>query len=184
MTHTSGFKNRRGIALFVVIMVILAVAAITLAASTISLNTSLIQRQRERSVVLENAALAGLEEARSRLNGTASLYPDSGFVVLDDSVNTHDATGGSIPNVRRWVYAGPTGIRSGQYGIQGSIVAVTADADKVAVIIRRELDDPRNPGQTYTTIWVDMWRFVDGKADEHWDTATINAAAGRGRGGN
>jgi predicted SnoaL-like aldol condensation-catalyzing enzyme len=64
------------------------------------------------------------------------------------------------------------------------IVAVTADADKVAVIIRRELDDPRNPGQKYTTIWVDMWRFVDGKADEHWDTATIDAAAGRGRGGN
>jgi len=20
------------------------------------------------------------------------------------------------------------------------------------------------------TIWFDMWRFVDGKADEHWDT--------------
>jgi predicted SnoaL-like aldol condensation-catalyzing enzyme len=66
------------------------------------------------------------------------------------------------------------------------IVAVTHDADKVAVIIRREYPDPRNPGQNYTTIWVDMWRFVDGKADEHWDTATIAApAAGRGgRGGN
>jgi predicted SnoaL-like aldol condensation-catalyzing enzyme len=64
------------------------------------------------------------------------------------------------------------------------IVAVTADADKVAVIIRREYPDPRNPGQNYTTIWVDMWRFVDGKADEHWDTATINAAGGRGRGAN
>lgn len=65
------------------------------------------------------------------------------------------------------------------------IVAVTADDDKVAVIIRRENPDPRTPGETYTTIWVDMWRFVDGKADEHWDTAVINApAAGRGgRGG-
>jgi predicted SnoaL-like aldol condensation-catalyzing enzyme len=55
------------------------------------------------------------------------------------------------------------------------VVAVLADEDKVGVIIRRELPDPRNEGQTYTTIWVDMWRFVDGKADEHWDTATINA---------
>jgi predicted SnoaL-like aldol condensation-catalyzing enzyme len=55
------------------------------------------------------------------------------------------------------------------------VVAVTTDNDKVAVITRRELDDPRNPGQKYTTIWVDMWRFVDGKADEHWDTATIAA---------
>jgi predicted SnoaL-like aldol condensation-catalyzing enzyme len=63
------------------------------------------------------------------------------------------------------------------------IVAVTADDDKVAVIIRRENPDPRNPGQTYTTIWVDMWRFIDGKADEHWDTAVINAPAAGGRGG-
>ena len=55
------------------------------------------------------------------------------------------------------------------------IVAVTADEDKVAVIIRRELDHPNNAGEKYTTIWVDMWRFVDGKADEHWDTATIAA---------
>jgi len=55
------------------------------------------------------------------------------------------------------------------------VVAVLTDEDKVAVVVRRELPDPRNEGQTYTTIWVDMWRFVDGKADEHWDTATINA---------
>ncbi|MDX1563376.1 MAG: nuclear transport factor 2 family protein, partial [Gammaproteobacteria bacterium] len=55
------------------------------------------------------------------------------------------------------------------------IVAVLADDEHVGVVIRRELDDPRNPGQTYTTIWFDMWRFVDGKADEHWDTATVNA---------
>jgi predicted SnoaL-like aldol condensation-catalyzing enzyme len=55
------------------------------------------------------------------------------------------------------------------------VVAVLADADKVGVVARREYDDPRNPGQKYTTIWFDMWRFVNGKADEHWDTATINA---------
>ena len=52
------------------------------------------------------------------------------------------------------------------------IVAVVADEDKVGVVIRREYPDPDNEGQTYSTIWYDMWRFVDGKADEHWDTAT------------
>jgi predicted SnoaL-like aldol condensation-catalyzing enzyme len=55
------------------------------------------------------------------------------------------------------------------------VVAVLTDKDKVGVVTRRELPDPRNEGKTYTTIWVDMWRFVDGKADEHWDTATIAA---------
>ncbi len=37
--------------------------------------------------------------------------------------------------------------------------------------------DPKNPGKTYTTTWFDMWRFVDGKADEHWDGATLADAA-------
>jgi predicted SnoaL-like aldol condensation-catalyzing enzyme len=53
------------------------------------------------------------------------------------------------------------------------VVAVVAEGDYVTVAVRRELPDPRNPGQTYTTTWFDMWRFVDGKADEHWDYGTI-----------
>jgi hypothetical protein len=27
-----------------------------------------------------------------------------------------------------------------------------------------------------------MWRFVDGKADEHWDEGAINAGGGQGKG--
>jgi predicted SnoaL-like aldol condensation-catalyzing enzyme len=54
------------------------------------------------------------------------------------------------------------------------IVAVLAEGDLVAVINRVERPDPRNPGQTYTTTHYDMWRFVDGKADEHWDEGGIN----------
>ena len=65
------------------------------------------------------------------------------------------------------------------------IVAVLAQGDLVAVMNRVERPDPRNPGQTYTTTHYDMWRFVDGKADEHWDEGAINAPAvpGQGKGG-
>jgi predicted SnoaL-like aldol condensation-catalyzing enzyme len=52
------------------------------------------------------------------------------------------------------------------------IVAVLADGDLVTVVIPRELKDPKDPSKTYTTTWFDMWRFVGGKADEHWDPAT------------
>jgi predicted SnoaL-like aldol condensation-catalyzing enzyme len=55
------------------------------------------------------------------------------------------------------------------------VVAVLAQGDLVAVATRSERPNPRNPGQTYTTTHFDMWRFVDGKADEHWDEAAINA---------
>jgi predicted SnoaL-like aldol condensation-catalyzing enzyme len=51
------------------------------------------------------------------------------------------------------------------------IVSVVAEGDYVVVIVPRTLKDPKDPSKTYTTSWFDMWRFVDGKADEHWDGA-------------
>lgn len=55
------------------------------------------------------------------------------------------------------------------------VVAVMAEGDLVTVIMPRQYPDPRNPDETYYTTWFDTWRFVDGKADEHWDPATIAA---------
>lgn len=53
------------------------------------------------------------------------------------------------------------------------VVAVVAEGDLVIVVTARELTDPRDPSKKYTTSWFDMWRIKDGKADEHWDAATI-----------
>jgi len=52
------------------------------------------------------------------------------------------------------------------------VVAVTAEGDLVTVAYVREYPDPKDPSKSYTTTWFDMWRFQDGKADEHWDPAT------------
>ena len=52
-----------------------------------------------------------------------------------------------------------------------NVVAVLADGDLVTVVIPREYKDPKDPSKNYTTTWFDMWRFVEGKADEHWDPA-------------
>jgi predicted SnoaL-like aldol condensation-catalyzing enzyme len=57
------------------------------------------------------------------------------------------------------------------------VVSVVAEGDYVTVAVVRECADPRAAGKTYTTTWFDMWRFVDGKADEHWDFGTV---AGQG----
>jgi predicted SnoaL-like aldol condensation-catalyzing enzyme len=55
------------------------------------------------------------------------------------------------------------------------IVSVIAEGDLVVVAFVREYRDPRDQSKTYTTTWFDMWRIKDGKADEHWDPATIAA---------
>jgi predicted SnoaL-like aldol condensation-catalyzing enzyme len=52
------------------------------------------------------------------------------------------------------------------------IVSVVAEGDYVIVTQPRTGKDSKDPTKTYTTTWFDMWRFVDGKADEHWDPAT------------
>jgi predicted SnoaL-like aldol condensation-catalyzing enzyme len=56
------------------------------------------------------------------------------------------------------------------------IVAVIAEGDLVIVATPREYPNPRDPSKKYSTTWFDMWRIKDGKADEHWDGATISAA--------
>ena len=51
--------------------------------------------------------------------------------------------------------------------LEAPAVAVLADDDLVTVVTVANRKDSK--GEPYTTTWFDMWRIVDGKADEHWD---------------
>jgi len=57
------------------------------------------------------------------------------------------------------------------------VVAVMAEGDYVTILTRRIVPYADDPAQSYTTTWFDTWRFVDGRADEHWDPATLPPAA-------
>ena len=131
--------NERGIALVVVLLVVLAVAAIIAGAALLGSNTSLIAKHQARLSVLETVADAGLEEARSRINGNKAQYPDSGYNILEAGVAVYDASGAVIPNVKRWLYVGPSGVTSGQYGVFGSVVSVAQDPQGNRVIRRGEV---------------------------------------------
>jgi predicted SnoaL-like aldol condensation-catalyzing enzyme len=61
------------------------------------------------------------------------------------------------------------------------IVAVVAEGDLVIVVTPRELPNPKDPTMKYSTSWFDMWRFKDGRADEHWDGAMIAPPAVKGQ---
>src|SRR5437667_362367 len=52
------------------------------------------------------------------------------------------------------------------------VVSVVAEGALVVVPYVYELNAAKDSSQRYTTTWFDMWRFKDGKADEHWDPAT------------
>ncbi|MBA3854188.1 hypothetical protein Strain138_002267 [Pseudogemmatithrix spongiicola] len=132
-------KARPGIALVIVLMVFMAVAAIAAGASFLGLNTSLISSYHNRLSLLESVADAGLEQARSALNGNRAIYPDSGYTVYENSAAVLDAAGATIPGVTRSIYFGPTGISTGQYGVFGSIVTVVADQFGNRIVRRMEI---------------------------------------------
>ena len=140
MLYRADVRNERGIALVVVLLVVLAVAAIAGGAAFLGSNTTLINKYHHRLSVLETAADAGLEEARSAINGSPkTLYPDTGYKTLENGVAVYAADGSVIPNVQRWTYVGPTGITSGQYGVFGSVVVVAQDAQGNRVVRRGEV---------------------------------------------
>jgi predicted SnoaL-like aldol condensation-catalyzing enzyme len=57
--------------------------------------------------------------------------------------------------------------------LSAPVVQVIAQGDYVIVATVSTLPMPSDPTKTYTTTWFDMWRFVDGKADEHWDSSPL-----------
>ena len=52
------------------------------------------------------------------------------------------------------------------------LVAIQAEGDYVTFSFSREYQDEALENETYTTTWFDMFRIVDGKIVEHWDSAT------------
>ncbi|HRN54371.1 MAG TPA: hypothetical protein PK788_12820, partial [Gemmatimonadaceae bacterium] len=138
-SHPRRLKARPGIALAIVLMVFMAVAAIAAGASFLGLNTSLISSYHNRLSLMESVADAGLEQARSALNGNRALYPDSGYTVYENSAAVLDATGATIPGVTRSTYFGPTGISTGQYGVFGSVVTVVSDQFGNRIVRRLEI---------------------------------------------
>src|SRR2546430_2718650 len=132
-------RNERGIALVVVLLISLIVAVIAAGAALVASNTTLINSYTDRLSVLESAADAGIEEARSRINADKTLYPDSLYNTLESGALVKDNSGATIPGVTRSLYVGPTGISTGEYGVFGSVVSVVRDATGNTVVRRGEV---------------------------------------------
>jgi hypothetical protein len=116
-------RNQDGIALLFVLLLAAALAALALAAVSLSGNARLITLHEERQDEMEAAADAGLETARARVNADRGLFPDSGYAVVENDVAVTDAAGTVVPGLRRYTYAGPIGVSTGQYGVFGAIVS-------------------------------------------------------------
>src|SRR5256885_380999 len=143
--------NERGIALVTVLLVTLVVLTLMSTAAVLGGNTALVTRYRQRATLLTTVADAGIEEARSAVNGTRALMPDTGYKLFETKAVVYDAVGKAIPNVTRTTYIGPTGITSGQYGVFASVVTVAKDIFGNTVVRRGEIDQESFAKYAYFT---------------------------------
>lgn len=151
MNRTPEGRNERGIALLTVLLVGFALSAIALASTMWILNAQLIQKSGERAAVLNDVAVAALEEGRSRIASNPALYPSFNHDTLDDNVTVQDANGVTIPGVRRSVYVGPDGVMSGQYGVFGTIISTVRDTFGNQVVRRLQINQESFAKYAYFT---------------------------------
>lgn len=117
-------RDRRGVALVLVLLLAFAVAGMALGAILLSSGATLTTRFSAREASMQAAANGGLELVRDSLNRGVfdTLLPQSGFTVLESNAAILDAYGTTLPGISRSTYVGRTGGRtggsatSGQYG--------------------------------------------------------------------
>lgn len=131
-------RGREGYALMMTLLLVLAVGVLALGAVSVVGNASLINAYESRRTELEALADAGLEVARARLNQNPALYPASGFATLENGVALTDANNQSIGGVKRYLYVGPVGQTTGQFGVSGSIISVV-EAGNTRVVRRGDI---------------------------------------------
>lgn len=122
-------SNEKGFALIMTVLVVVIVGSLIAGATLIGTNHILVNNYYDRQSELEMVADAGLELVRAQLNAIDSIYPDSGYVTIENGVNMGSG-------MRRWLYVGPSGVTTGQYGVFGSIVSIVED-DGGGRVVRR-----------------------------------------------
>ena len=131
--------HRRGAALVVVLLFVVAAGALALSATYLTANSALMAKSYDREAELRYAAEVGLGIGKSQVNFDANALPDTGYNTLLSKAPVTAADGKQIPGVTVSVYAGPSGSTSGQFGRFSSVVADARDAQGNGFVRRLEL---------------------------------------------
>src|SRR5664279_4381031 len=147
MSHSSVIRNRHGAALFMTLVVSLAVAGIAVGSIMLASGAQLSTKYYAKESAIQSMADGGLEMIRDSLNRGIfdSLLPTTGYKTLASGIPVKDALGNTMPRLSMSLYVGRTGGRTGGAGTAGqygsnfaSALSVISDA-RGAVAVRRLL---------------------------------------------
>lgn len=140
MRHRTRLDDRQGFALLLVLLLAMVVGALAMSAITMFGNARIVSILAEQEAEMEEASIAGTELARALINRSPDLFPDDGYTELPgDSVEVRDARGQPATGYTHRIYAGPSGVATGQFGVFGSVVSVVEDDRGNGKIFRREM---------------------------------------------
>ena len=202
MNHSS--RQRRGSALFLVLIMIGALGALAVSAIILTGNATLVGQSYEKEAALRYAAETGLAIGKARLNYDPAALPDTGYVKLLNSQTIQTADAQQVDGVAVTVYLGPSGSTTGQFGRFASLVAEARDARGTGFVRRLELtqesfakyaywsDKEENNGSTIyfgggDHLWGPVWSNDDisinsGGAFFHDEVGTAGTISGKNYG--
>lgn len=126
-TADASSKNRKGFALLVVLLVSIVGAVLALASGMMATSNQLTQAASDRAVIVDDAALSGLEMERSRLNARLDTVPLNGYTTVENSYTVPNSGG-----VKRTTYISRIGnsdslSTTGEFGVQAEVVSRAVD---------------------------------------------------------
>ncbi|MEP7000168.1 MAG: pilus assembly PilX N-terminal domain-containing protein [bacterium] len=136
-------RPRRGVALVIVLIFVIAMAALAMSSIFMAANANLLAKSYDRERDLKYAAEAALAIGKSRVNADPSILVMHSITQLDTAIMLNQSITGAdgipLAGIKVNVYVGPTGSTSGQFGRFSSIVAEARDARGNGFIRRLEL---------------------------------------------
>jgi hypothetical protein len=135
----ASYGKRRGSALFLVLVMTVALGALALSAIVLTGNATLVGQSYDKEAALRYAAEAGLAIGKARLNYDPAALPDTGFVKVLDNYTIRATDNQPMPGVGVTVYLGPSGSTTGQFGRFASLVAEARDGRGTGFVRRLEL---------------------------------------------
>ena len=130
-------RGRRGSAIFVVMMLTIALAALAGSAVLLTSGAHLVLNYHNQERDLRYGAEAALADGTSDLNNNPYTLPDTGYVQIASNATLTAADGAVVPGVVYDLYAGPTGSASQQLGRFVTLVTIAKDTARQRQFVRR-----------------------------------------------
>jgi hypothetical protein len=134
-----GARRRRGSALFLALIMTIALGGLAISAIFLASNTSILNKNLGREQDYRYAAEAAIAIGKSRVNNDPTALPQSAYSQLLTDARLDEADGTAQGGVTVNLWAGRSGATSGQFGSFASVVAEARDVHGSRFVRRLEL---------------------------------------------